>query len=147
MKICPKCRGFYPDDDIKCQECRIDLMDKTEYSKIHNELDKMGSKKRRMLCKEPKYKSVCKYQFSADYNYDEEKSKAEFAEMRQRAKLHKIETEQKDAEQNIPRCPTCGSINVEPISHLRKLGGLLTIGLASKSVGKSYRCLDCKYYW
>lgn len=59
----------------------------------------------------------------------------------------KIKAEQKGKEQYIPHCPTCGSTNVEPISHLRKLGGLLTIGLASKSVGKTYRCLNCKYYW
>lgn len=48
---------------------------------------------------------------------------------------------------NVPKCPTCGSKNVEPISTTRKIGGLLTLGLASKSVGKSYRCKNCNYYW
>lgn len=48
---------------------------------------------------------------------------------------------------NSPKCPTCGSYNVEPLSTTRKVGGLLTVGLASKTIGKSYRCKNCKYYW
>ena len=48
---------------------------------------------------------------------------------------------------NDPKCPTCGSYDVEPISTARKLGGALTLGLASKSMGKSYRCKNCNYYW
>lgn len=48
---------------------------------------------------------------------------------------------------NVPHCPTCNSTNVEALSTTRKVAGLLTVGLASKSVGKSYRCKNCKYYW
>lgn len=147
MKICPKCRGFYPDNDIKCQECRLDLMDKGEYSQIYNELDKMGSKDRIKHCKEPRYEAVCKYRFSIDYDYDEKQSKFEIAEMQQRAKLRKIEKEQKEMEQNIPHCPTCGSTNVKCITTLNRAISIGIFGILSGKIGKNYECLNCKARW
>lgn len=166
MKICLKCnRGLF-DRDAKCDQCGCtDIMDKTIYTHLYNKFKKASPKEQDNLRQTDEYAIICKYKFIIDAKNTaemrkaqsisdkekakvlEEKSKAEFAKMQQRAKLREIEKNQKEAEQCIPRCPTCGSTNVEPLSHLRKLGGLLTIGLASKSVGKTYRCLNCKYYW
>lgn len=50
-------------------------------------------------------------------------------------------------QQCVPKCPTCGSTNVAPISTGKKMLGLLTLGLASKGIGKSYCCKNCGYYW
>lgn len=50
-------------------------------------------------------------------------------------------------QQNIPKCPTCGSTNVHPISAGKKAVGFLTVGVFSKNFGKSYECDDCKYRW
>ena len=51
------------------------------------------------------------------------------------------------SQQNIPKCPTCGSTNVHPISAGKKAVGFLTVGVFSKNFGKSYECDDCKYRW
>ncbi len=48
---------------------------------------------------------------------------------------------------NTPKCPTCGSTNVRPISATKRVVGTLTFGLANGTVGKSYECLNCKYKW
>lgn len=51
------------------------------------------------------------------------------------------------SQQNIPKCPTCGSTKVHPISAGKKAVGFLTVGVFSKNFGKSYECDDCKYRW
>ena len=53
----------------------------------------------------------------------------------------------KPKEDNTPKCPTCGSTNVHPISAGKKAVGFLTVGVFSKNFGKSYECDDCKYRW
>lgn len=48
---------------------------------------------------------------------------------------------------NIPKCPTCGSTKVHPISAGKKAVGFLAVGVFSKNFGKSYECDNCKYRW
>lgn len=48
---------------------------------------------------------------------------------------------------NVPKCPTCGSTNVHPISAGKKAMGFLMVGVFSKNFGKNYECDDCKYRW
>lgn len=48
---------------------------------------------------------------------------------------------------NIPKCPTCGSTNVRPISTTKKATGFILAGVFSSNFGKSYECLQCKYKW
>lgn len=49
--------------------------------------------------------------------------------------------------QNKPKCPTCGSINIEPISGTERMISVIGLGILSKKIGKSFKCLDCKYTW
>lgn len=48
---------------------------------------------------------------------------------------------------NIPKCPTCGSINVEKISMNRKVGGAMLFGLFSSDVRNTMHCKNCGYKW
>ena len=48
---------------------------------------------------------------------------------------------------NTPKCPTCGSTNVRPISATKKATGFVLAGVFSSNFGKSYECLQCKYKW
>lgn len=50
-------------------------------------------------------------------------------------------------EQNIPKCPTCGSTNVKPISTLNRAVSIGMFGLFSSKIGKNYECLNCKMKW
>lgn len=44
-------------------------------------------------------------------------------------------------------CPMCGSHRIKTIGAGKKVAGVLTIGLASKNIGKNYQCSDCQYRW
>lgn len=48
---------------------------------------------------------------------------------------------------NTPKCPTCGSTNVRPISATKKATGFVLAGVFNSNFGKSYECLQCKYKW
>ena len=51
------------------------------------------------------------------------------------------------SQQNIPKCPTCGSTDIKKLSTTSKVLGVGLLGLASKTVGKTYKCNKCGYYW
>ena len=47
----------------------------------------------------------------------------------------------------LPKCPTCGSINIEKVSSSERGLSFLWAGLVSKKLGKQFKCKDCGYYW
>lgn len=49
--------------------------------------------------------------------------------------------------QNIPKCPTCGSTDIEKIGMMGKMLSTELFGLASSSIGKTFKCNDCGYKW
>lgn len=49
--------------------------------------------------------------------------------------------------QNKPKCPTCGSQNIKPISSLERGTSIIGLGIFSNKINKSYKCLNCKYTW
>ena len=55
--------------------------------------------------------------------------------------------EHQEKQQNTPKCPTCGSTNVRPISATKKATGFVLAGVFSSNFGKSYECENCKYKW
>lgn len=66
-----------------------------------------------------------------------------------RAKLQKeVEQQEKvQREQNIPKCPTCGSTNICKISTGKKALGFVTVGIFSSNFGKTMECKQCGYKW
>lgn len=58
-----------------------------------------------------------------------------------------IKAQKAAAESSKPKCPTCGSTNVRPISGGERAASIIGFGLFSKKIGKSYKCLNCKYTW
>lgn len=51
------------------------------------------------------------------------------------------------AEENKPRCPTCGSTNIQKISGTKRWFSTGLFGLASSDIGKSMCCKKCGYKW
>lgn len=47
----------------------------------------------------------------------------------------------------VPKCPTCGSTKVHPISSGKKALGFLTVGIFSSNFGKTMHCKNCGYKW
>ena len=48
---------------------------------------------------------------------------------------------------NIPKCPTCGSTNIEKISTTSKAIGFVAVGVFSSNFGKTMHCKQCGYKW
>ena len=54
---------------------------------------------------------------------------------------------QTNFQQNIPKCPTCGSTNIEKISTTKKAIGFVAVGVFSSNFGKTMHCKQCGYKW
>ena len=48
---------------------------------------------------------------------------------------------------NQPKCPTCGSTNIEKISTGKKIKGSMLFGIFSSDVRKTMHCKNCGYKW
>lgn len=48
-------------------------------------------------------------------------------------------------EENIPKCPTCGSTNIKRISRTKRWLTTGLFGLASSDIGKTMVCKNCGY--
>ena len=48
-------------------------------------------------------------------------------------------------ESNLPKCPICGSTNIENISTLNRAVSTAMIGIASDKIGKQFKCKNCGY--
>lgn len=47
----------------------------------------------------------------------------------------------------VPKCPTCGSKNIQKISNTSRFGSTLVWGIASSKLGKTMECKNCGYKW
>ena len=128
-KICPLCLTVYEDDDIEyCPKC------KQVYDNMPNNIQKMMGLK--------------------DYNeYNNNMQKLEDPSSIERKRLEKMMSQiqtQNNADihsSNIPKCPTCGSTNIEKISSLNKAAGAVMFGLFSKTAKSQFKCNNCGYKW
>lgn len=48
---------------------------------------------------------------------------------------------------NLPKCPTCGSTNLEKISDIKKGVHAVAFGIFSKTAFSQYKCRNCGYKW
>lgn len=54
---------------------------------------------------------------------------------------------QKEAYDNRPKCPTCGSHNIVKIDALERVGSVAMFGLFSKKINKTFKCKNCGHTW
>lgn len=64
-----------------------------------------------------------------------------------KANLKQQESSKKVEEDDRPKCPTCGSTNIEKISLGKKAVGGALFGIFSSNVRKSMHCKSCGYKW
>lgn len=65
------------------------------------------------------------------------------------AKSREIEAAKKKQQYKLdhPKCPTCGGTNTRRITTTSRAVSITATGLASRKLGKTFECLDCKYTW
>lgn len=91
-----------------------------------------------------------------EYNKQVESNRASLHKMAENSRQNRLELQRKnlekmrDQESNdscIPKCPTCGSTHVKPITTAERAVSVAGLGIASKKINKSYKCLNCKCTW
>lgn len=139
-KYCPKCGEINFIDDVKnCNFCNEPYIT-TDYE---SRPDDWCSGKNI-------YKEILEEYVKPNPLFDEELYNKRIAlEKRQEeATSNRLRMEKQQAQKvNVPKCPTCGSTNVHPISTAKKAFGFALVGLFSSNLGKSYECDNCKYKW
>lgn len=138
MKACPICLGKYFDDMDICSECGVKLIDHKIAKQIH---DNGGAEN--YLDKYPDVAlSVLEYKKKQEKR--NQCAKPSTVNISARSMPTK---QQSPAEVNIPKCPTCGSTNVNKISATKKALGFITVGVFSSNLGKTMECKNCGYKW
>lgn len=137
IRCCKKCghiemwqKELYP----VCQYCNYELTD-TEYI-LQDVLERGGIK--------PEIRKAIfeKYIKNSPLYSEESVKDREEKEGRERLNLPSSYTPK-----NTPKCPTCGSTNVEKISAGKKAIGFVAVGVFSSNFGKTMHCKQCDYKW
>lgn len=139
VRYCPKCgkialTSMRPNE--KCLYCGTSLQD-TEY--IVDDVTERGC-----LKKEVKTAIFEKY-IKDNPMYSEEAVKNR--EEQERHNRLNMPSSYKPKESNKPKCPTCGSINIQKISTGKKAIGFVAVGVFSSNFGKTMECKNCGYKW
>ena len=58
-----------------------------------------------------------------------------------------VKTAFRNGGQNMPKCPTCGSLNVRHISGGERVASVGFFGIFSKKINKTFKCNNCGYTW
>ena len=87
-----------------------------------------------------------KEQSIKDKQRAKQKSEQYYEQIKQNARQRQIAQIQEQSK-NIPKCPTCGSTNVNKISSVKKATGFFAVGIFSSNFGKTMECKNCGYKW
>ena len=137
---CPKCGNIISIDNVtNCNFCNESYI-ATKYEWSWN--DKLSDPQKRKIILEEYVKP--------NPLFDEELYNKRIAleKSQQEATLNQMRMEKQQAQRaNVPKCPTCGSTNVERISTAQKAFGFALVGLFSSNLGKTMHCRNCGYKW
>ena len=76
-----------------------------------------------------------------------EKDPIEFQLKLAQFKATTVQQESATQQQNVPKCPTCGSTNIKKISAGSRWLSTGLFGISSSKMGKSMECRNCGYKW
>lgn len=60
---------------------------------------------------------------------------------------NQVQQQEQTKEKSKPHCPTCGSTNIKPITGTERAASIIGLGIFSKKINKTYKCLNCKSTW
>ena len=128
MKRCPCCSGCYPDDLVYCPSCgggnKVELATREEYaSHTGKGFETIKSKH----IKERRFAEIRN-------DFDKMNSARKFKEEQE---LKEVQLRE---EQNLPKCPICGSTNLKKLDALSRTASVFMWGLGSNKIGKTYEC-------
>lgn len=125
----PGYKDTFEDQVTKCLDCGNDLIELSMDCKDYRCLIKISTDKKFI-------DSMIKLAESDPIEYQLKMSQF-------RANL----AQQKRSSDNTPKCPTCGSTNIEKISVGKKVTGGFFLGIFSSDVRNTMHCKDCGAKW
>ena len=137
VKCCPKCGFIGLGVFSNCRYCETPYI-VTEHDLCENSDDNGNLK--------PEIRKAIFEKYIKDNPMYSEVAAKQREEKEYRNMLN-LPSSYKPKESMFPKCPTCGSTNVQPISTTKKATGFILAGIFSSNFGKSYECKDCKYKW
>lgn len=148
MNICPKCGEV--NRATECPLCATEMVDchctEEEFVDIMLQGDAVLNKWKKKLREQYTVDSS-----SYDENaYEQRKNKDEeyHKEQLQYMTQDELDSPTKiNIANNVPKCPTCNSTNIEKISLGKKAFGGALFGLFSSDVRKTMHCNNCGYKW
>lgn len=139
--LCPKCGHHYggfkngkTPINLKCKFCNIVVVQTdVDWNEFY---DEYGYEK--------------EIEFTNTYGnnqFSQEAYEHRLAVIAEENRKHDIERKQKNTQSNVPKCPTCGSTDIEKISFTKKALSIGGLGILSNKIGKTYQCKNCKTTW
>ena len=142
LHYCPKCGNIIipPENDKKCNYCGEECLP-THISTsdvLHHDWEKLPNQ------------IILEEYVKPNPLFDEElyNKRVALEKRQEEATSNRLRMEKQQAQKaNVPKCPTCGSTNVEKISTAQKAFGFALVGLFSSNLGKTMHCKNCGYKW
>ena len=132
MKKCVRCKKEFSSDVKFCPICGYE----DNNIKTNKEKDEFK------VC--PKCSSVFLYEIDhcTHCGYSTEKYKRRMRSLGDENISHNKEI-------HLPKCPMCGSTNIQKISDFSRASSIIGFGILSKKIGKQWQCNNpkCKHLW
>ena len=133
VKYCPFCDKFYSRWDTLCAFCIRDLILYENWTRMkeREQYDWKAKTNPKRNISEIDKEHLKKIQLKAT-EFDAQ---------------YRVELEEKEHPKYTPRCPTCGSPDLEKIGTASKVLDVAFWGFASGKVKKTFHCKNCGYEW
>lgn len=140
--VCPKCNATEMSiHNLKkqCKFCKTEMIE-TRYETPSPFSREAANKIEQIIFEE---------YVKGDPLYDPQEEKATQEKIKQNvADFNRMQAmRSSQPKKNIPKCPTCGSTNVEKIGTLERGISVTAWGLFSSKLGKTMKCKNCGYKW
>lgn len=138
---CIKCKMTYPDDgewEI-CPECDVKLITNKERDELKH---KEETEKTNALYEALKYEYEQKGIQFTEQDFEDYLQVKRIEQLSKYRETSKKNTE-KDAADNVPRCPICGSKKIQKISAMNRTVSIAILGAFSTKINKQWHCECC----
>lgn len=138
IMICPHCGRLAWLPEVTCVHCSCLMINYRRWIAADDE----GKKEILSKINQPK-----EYKPMENQEWLDEADKTD-AKIRRYLEKEKEQAEIEAAKPKyVPKCPTCGSPDIEKISGTSKVVDAVVWGIWSKKAGKTFKCRNCGYEW
>lgn len=138
IEICPHCGRMAWWPTFACVHCSCELVNYKKWIKANDEEKKEILSK----TKQPKI-----YKPMSDPQWLEEADRIDAQIRKYLAEQGSKPPEKKPTPKYVPKCPTCGSPDIEKISGTSKAVSFALFGVFSSKVRHQFKCKNCGYEW